>query len=329
MVYSVLGNSARSRKGFTLIELLVVIAIIAVLIGLLLPAVQKVREASNRMSCQNNLKQLGLAMHNHHTALGVFPQGRNGYPKVVSAHARLLDYLEQDNLKKLVDPDGTLAVGGQNDKAAKNPVKSFVCPSDSGSGQVSGSVYFGTSYVANNGTGVSFDPAGNIAGFLKIADGNGVFVQIPQRIADILDGTSNTAAFSESLIGTGIPITGVPTDENTRRRAVLEVAGGNDPTPADCVAGNGVWNSKRGEQWINGHYGNTLYNHFYTPNQAGVWDCGNGSHNKGLTAARSNHTGGVNLLLCDGSVRFAPNSISPVVWRGLATRMGGEVLADW
>ena len=100
---------------------------------------------------------------------------------------------------------------------------------------------------------------------------------------------------------------------------------GNDPTPADCDGGNGTWNARRGEQWINGHYANTLYNHFYGPNQAGKWDCGNASHNKGLTAARSWHTGGVNLLLCDGSIRFVTDAASMAAWRALATRAGQEV----
>src|SRR5262245_53332749 len=245
-----------TRKAFTLIELLVVIAIIAILIGLLLPAVQKVREAAARMKCQNNLKQLGIALHNYEGANGAFPQGRNQYPKVVSAPARLLSVVEQESLQLLIDPNGTLAVGGQNDQAAKNRVGLFVCPSDPQNGQVPGSPYFGTNYVACNGTGVTVDGAGNVTGYLTIPNGNGVFAQVPTRVLDITDGTSNTAAFSESLLGNGAPLGGAPADAQTARRVVLEVAGGNDATPADCDGGNGVWNPRRGEQWINGHYGN-------------------------------------------------------------------------
>lgn len=319
----------RSRSAFTLIELLVVVAIVAILTGLLLPAVQKVRAAAARASCQNNLKQLGLALHNHEAALGAFPQGRNAYPKVVSAPARLLAYVEQSNLAGLIDPDGTLAVGGQNDLACKNKVGQLICPSDPAAGRVPGSDYWGTSYVACNGTGATIDPAGAVTGYLKIPDGNGAFAQTPVRVLDITDGTSNTAAFCESLLGDGLARTTLPTDPAAVRLAVLLVAGGNDPTPADCDAGNGTWFPRRGEQWVNGHYGRTLYNHFYTPNRRDKWDCGNASGNKGLTAARSNHTGGVNLLLCDGSVRQVADAVAPAAWRAVATRAGGEVVGDY
>src|SRR5262249_26415039 len=152
-----------------------------------------------------------LAMHNYEGTNGAFPPGRNQYPKVVSAPARLLAYVEQENLQKLIDPDGTLAVGGQNDLAGTYRVSLFICPSDPQNGQVAGRAYYGTNYVACNGSGVARDAAGNITGYLKIPDGDGVFAQAPMRITDITDGTSNTVAFSESILGNGAAITGLPT----------------------------------------------------------------------------------------------------------------------
>ena len=309
----------RTRKGFTLIELLVVIAIIAILIGLLLPAIQKVREAANRASCTNNLKQLGLALHNYHDPYKAFPQARNPFPLVHSAQSRLLPFVEQDNLQNLVDYTQPPS-GAANARASQTRVKLFVCPSDPAGGQVRGSLDGGINYVANVGTGT--------AGFGLIASGDGVFTQTPVAIRDLTDGTSNTAAFSESVLGSGVTSAGAaPADA---RREVLKVPGGNDPTPAACASGGGgnVWNGQRGAKWIDGHYGNALYNHYYLPN-APTWDCGNGSNNKGLWSARSAHAGGVNVLLCDGSVRFVTNTVALPTWRALATRAGGEVQGDF
>src|SRR3954453_4294695 len=97
--------------------------------------------------------------------------------------------------------------------------------------------------------------------------------------------------------------------------------------PAACQTAAGAWVGQRGAKWLDGHYGNSLYNHYYTPNQTS-WDCGNGSHNKGLWSARSWHPAGVNLLLTDGSVRFAGNQVAIETWRALATRDGGETIGD-
>jgi prepilin-type N-terminal cleavage/methylation domain-containing protein len=308
---------ARPRgRGFTLVELLVVIAVIGVLVALLLPAVQAAREAARRASCGNNLRQLGIALHNYHDTLGGLPVARNPWPLVHSALSRLLPYTEQENLQRLVD--FTVPVSHANNQAASHTaVKLLICPSDGITGRIPGSSHGGTNYVVNNGSGT-------VAAGL-IASGDGLFTQSTLGFRDVIDGLSNTAAMSESVLGNGMTSTGPKPGDY--RREVLEVPGGNDPTPAECDAGAGVWSGQRGGQWIDGHYGNSLYNHFFPPN-AGTWDCGNASGNKGLWSARSWHPGGVEVLVCDSSVRFVPSTIHLDVWRGLATRGGGEVASE-
>jgi prepilin-type N-terminal cleavage/methylation domain-containing protein/prepilin-type processing-associated H-X9-DG protein len=309
----------KTRSAFTLIELLVVIAIIAILIALLVPAVQKARESASRTTCVNNLRQVGLAMQGHHDTFQSFPQARNSWPYVHSSLSRLLPYVDQEHLKKLVRYDLVLS-DPLNIAASQFQVPLFVCPSDSTGGKVQGSTDSGSNYVANVGTG-------NVGAGL-IAAGDGVFTQTPLRFRDLVDGSSNTAAFSESLMGNGKADTAATPLEPARE--INEVPGGADPTPATCASGGGtnVWNVNRGAKWIDGHYGNTLYNHFYAPNSA-TWDCGNTSHNKGLFTARSQHTGGVNVLLCDGAVRFIVNNVPLATWQGIATRNGAEVLGDF
>ncbi len=314
-------SRANRRAGFTLIELLVVIAIIAILVGLMLPAVQKVRAAAARLSCANNLKQIGLALHNHHAALGGFPPGRGTpTPAIFSPHAHLLPHLEQENLRGLIDysappatftvPPSTVHDGTRNYPAATTLVRTFVCPADRTDGRVPGSAYAGTSYAACAGSGVN-------SGFLTGADGV-FFLGSAVRLEDIADGTSNTAAFSERMIGEGGPGPG------DARRVMLEIPGGGDTTVATCQPSSGSWNTERGAKWIVGNYGNTLYNHAETPNPAGP-DCLNATQQKGRLAARSAHAGGVNVLFCDGGVRFVRDGIPAQTWRAMATRAGGEV----
>src|SRR5207302_5601608 len=166
----------------------------------LLPAVQKVREAANRMSCQNNLKQLGIALHNYHDTMGSLPPSRT-YPNGISIHSFLLQFIEQDNLC------GTMAMmmpytDPMNDMARTSTVKTFLCPSDVTSDIPSG--WGGTSYRCNEGTSIVYG--------YRDSDPNGVNNAMPApngpfgpnshyKIADILDGVSNTAFFSEHIIG--------------------------------------------------------------------------------------------------------------------------------
>ncbi|MBM4004818.1 MAG: DUF1559 domain-containing protein [Planctomycetes bacterium] len=312
-----MNGSFKCRRGFTLVELLVVIAIIGILVALLLPAVQAAREAARRIQCTNNLKQICLALHNYESSNQMFPPSRNPYPLVHSALARLLPYIEQGRLHDLCDYT-TPPTSPTNTAAARTQVKTFICPSDPMQGKIPSLAEFGSNYVANNGTGT--------ISFGLLASGDGMFAQTYLAFKDVLDGTSNTAAFSESILGNDQISSGPkPSDP---RREVLEVPGGNDPTPAACDAGAGTWSGRRGGKWIDGHYGNTLYNHYYVPNVK-TWDCGNGRHNKALSTARSYHPNGVNLTFVDGSVRFVENTISLEVWRNIATRDRSDAPTDF
>lgn len=316
------------RTAFTLVELLVVLAIIGVLTALLLPAVQMAREASRRSSCGNNLRQIGLALHNFEGARKRLPPGRGApLPKVFSVHAYLLPYLEQNQVADLLDLDSaptTFSVGSTNYSGDANydaavvGVETLLCPSDPTGERVPNSPYGATSYAACSGTGTL------VAGSLTGADGV-FYLDSKTRFASIPDGTSNTAAFSERLLGEGSPPASVPSP--AAERAVRELPFGTDPDDSTCGASSaGGWFVERGGKWILGNYGNTLYNHFAPPN-APVWDCMDMRQQKGRMAARSAHPGGVMLLRCDGSVAFQSEQIDPTTWRAFASRNGGEIFA--
>ncbi len=309
-------SSFRRKSGFTLIELLVVIAIIAILIGLLLPAVQKVREAAARMKCQNNLKQIGLALHNYHSSYSQFPAG--GDALGFSAHAYLLPYLEQDNLHKTIN--FTVApTAAANAGPLGTTIPGFICPSDPQSALPTGQG--GNNYVWNYGSDILF----------RSNTGSGAFVfnGLSFKVTDILDGSSNTAAFAERRKG----------DFNngtiSLQTDLFNASSAGSPATADQADSmcNGFvpadpttqFRSDYGSQWLQAlHY--TMYQHVGLPNAKG---CAFPPSNCSMSA-NSAHTGGMNVLLCDGSVRFVNNGISMPTWRALGTRSAGDILgSNW
>ncbi len=317
----------RSRQsGFTLVELLVVIAIIGALVALLLPAVQAAREAARRSACTNNLRQLGIALHNYHDAQKRFPPGRGEtMPAVFSAHAYLLPHIEQAGLEQAIDYDdaptpfsifnGPAYDGAANHPAATTPVPLFLCPSDTAGGRIDGSEYAPTNYAACAGSG--------LIDYGTLTDADGVFyLGSKVKFKDITDGTSHTVAFSERTLGSG----GNPDESGSPNleRLVRELPGAANTTPQECNQTSGNWNTERGAKWILGNYGNTIYNHLYTPNPSEV-DCMNQRQQMGTMAARSMHAGGVAILYCDGSVNFETEDVDPHVWQAAATRAGEEI----
>ncbi|MFO1005306.1 MAG: DUF1559 domain-containing protein [Planctomycetaceae bacterium] len=306
-------------RGFTLIELLVVIAIIAVLIALLLPAVQQAREAARRAQCKNNLKQIGLAIHNYESTHTVFPPGAMGYPLVWGPHAHLLPYLDQAPLKNLIDPNYA-PTHATNDDKTKTIIPAYLCPSDSGA--IPGNVYGSSNYGFNTGSGtVNW---GNTR-----TGGDGVFyVYSKHGFRDLTDGVSNTAAVSETILGSGSTTAG-PTPLDRVKQQFKLTASSAHPSDSTCDTGTGGnFDGFRANKWAIGHAGDTLYNHSMTPNNS-KWDCTNSFYSEARMAARSMHVGGVNLLLCDGSARFISNITDLGIWRGLSTRSGGEVFGEF
>jgi len=310
------------RNGFTLIELLVVIAIIAVLIALLLPAVQQAREAARRTQCKNNLKQLGLAIHNYHDTFLCIPLADvNGTVNPVSAHARLLPYCEQVNLYNQINFNV-----GYDDPSNSVPrykeLQIFRCPSDPN--RLPASVGGRNNYYWNAGTVVVMYASGSVG---MPAPNGIIYHNNLYRFSDVIDGLSNTAAMSEKLVGDGSNAISTP--------KVDTYAPGTHPTTADeatadCNAVNTADLSKQGYSnvgapWLQQYHSTNQYNHVLPPNGLSCMF----PPGRIATTANSQHTGGVHLLLCDGSVKFVSENLSIQTWRSLGTINGGEVVGDF
>lgn len=331
-------SNARFR-GFTLVELLVVITIIGVLISLLLPAVQAAREAARRMTCTNHLKQLGLALHNYHALYRCFPGFGAETLSSFSVQARLLPFVEQKDLQDLIDFKQSLYLGASHSQslnpaqatAATTRVSLLRCPSDGWRPDVydeeTSEAMAGGNYMvcSGSGTGTNYD--------LRYATDGLFYYGSARSMRDMTDGSSNTAAMSEALLGYGSKVSGsLPGPAAAQRligffRATPSTDGPGligivNPDVASLTAASTLWYGNRGFGWIVGKPAAASFCTYQAPNDPAPDAI---SMSIGFFAARSLHPGGVNVLLGDGSVRFVSQTVTLPAWRALGTCSGDEV----
>jgi prepilin-type N-terminal cleavage/methylation domain-containing protein len=348
MVRLAVRKPARGRAGFTLIELLVVIAIIAVLIGLLVPAVQKVREAASRVQCANNLHQQGLACHNIQATFGRLPPqaGNFGGAFLAPLYFHLLPYIEQDDVWKMAtwldytgkvggpppNPATTINIGviwptwdsvniGTYTWLRQTMIKTYRCPADPSLGwgldwMPGDSSYAGNFQVFGGATNTNIKPT--TSNYLTVWDGQASLV------GTFDDGTSNTILFAEKYArcdGTGSP-GGTWWMRGVLHGARTSLSGSDDSYPGDRLSAvfAGGWGSD-GVRWLTGTSSKFLVRPKNFLVRPGACD---------RRVASSGHTAGMNVCLADGSVRFLNEGISPQTWWAACTPSGGELLGpDW
>jgi prepilin-type N-terminal cleavage/methylation domain-containing protein/prepilin-type processing-associated H-X9-DG protein len=339
------------RTAFTLIELLVVIAIIAVLIGLLLPAVQSAREAARRAQCTNNLKQIGLAIHNYLSAIQVLPFGKGGsYAASLpgtpvfarwSCNSQLLAYIEQGTLFNSINfnlPPETPGMAGavpfmpayqnpnrENSTASRTQLATFLCPSDMPPlSEWPG----GNNYLGNQQTWAcdlsETSPSTNAPNETP----RGIFYfNSAVKIADVIDGTSQTAFFSEKIRGQAQPNPRTDMLIFTNQTTLDDTYAACQALPLTALP----LTSRQGMSWVMGEMCCTSYNHVAGPNGrscAAPNFPGTMANMAMQVPPSSYHPAGVNVLFGDGTVRFLKNSVSLPTWRALGTRNGGEVVSS-
>lgn len=326
------------RSAFTLIELLVVIAIIGVLIALLLPAVQAAREAARRAQCTNNLKQMGVALHNYESAIGMFPIGNalagvgNG-PAILengwSVPARLFPYIEQANAFNVANFEVKYS-DKQNTTIVSMNIAFLLCPSETDITPYDRKYGVGN-YSMNQGTWFVW------GGYGASAQTNGMFgVNLGRRIAEVGDGTSNTVVASEGKVKT----------LNLRICSIDGLSPNVVPSPQEMLAliknSYGACSTTKDPgktRWANANSYYSGLTFALPPNSrstAGpannVYDLITKDENEGSPTyasvpARSYHPGGVNVLFADGSVKFVKDSVNWQSWRAIGTVNGGEVVS--
>lgn len=339
------GHSVReTTRGMTLVELLVVITIIGILISLLLPAVQQAREAARRTRCQNNLRQLALALHGYENCWHGFPGLPGSSEYGFSVHAKLLPCIEQTNLHGHIDfkvplmqgSGGAQTLNPLHASVARLEVAIFRCPSDTSRtlfttyNTAAGQAFAGTNYVVCSGSGTDCN-------YDTRAATDGMFWwNSATTFASIKDGSSNTLVWSEGVLGLGHDSTGPQPEDPMRQMARYPGGGmgtpgtgftavpGHNPDLAAAAAAVSLWHGFRCGAWIWGREHTTTFNTYAPPNLSTPDVMRNGF---GWFAARSLHHGGVNAALADGAVRFVGDSIQADVWRALGTRATGEAIS--